>query len=226
MLLSDYRVLERDSLSLFRMLEPDPGDLLDCLNESEENDSRKRIIELLETFRTTQTVARGGDGVALVPMADGTYRRVLAREDGRRYLADANQRLVKEVISREQSQCFRKLNRLLARYRATPFCVGAIETAWMIRFFPMNLRSSAKLAWGKKLESRAAFALISLAREGLLDRVVRCVCGKWLFGRSSSQTFCSSRCRSKHFKSSEQWKAHRRAYMRQYYRLKQSGKVK
>ena len=226
MLLSECRVLEKDLTTPLLIAEPDHTRLLECLNESEEPVCRKRIIELLEAFRATQLAAKREHGTALVALAPGVYGKVLAREDGRRYLADANQRIVREVISKEQAQSFRKLNRLLARYRATPFCAAAIEGAWMIRFFPMNLRSALKLRYAKKQECIAALALISLAREGLLERVVKCVCGKWFFGRSRSQAFCSSRCRSRHFKSSERWKAHRRAYMRRYYRLKQSGKVK
>jgi hypothetical protein len=41
-----------------------------------------------------------------------------------------------------------------------------------------------------------------------------------------NKEFCSVKCRRRHQASSEEFKADRREYMRDYYRLQQSGNVK
>ena len=76
------------------------------------------------------------------------------------------------------------------------------------------------------VESIAIHNAIALAKIGLLGRVMSCGCGRWFFAKFAHQRFCSPRCRKKNHESSEEFKAARRAYMRQYYRLKVSGKVK
>jgi len=64
------------------------------------------------------------------------------------------------------------------------------------------------------------------ASRGLLEDILMCQCGTWLYKRVPAQRFCSAKCRLRAFKTSDRWKAHRREYMRQYYRLNKSGKVK
>lgn len=75
-------------------------------------------------------------------------------------------------------------------------------------------------------ESLAIHGVIELAKLHLLERVSRCECGRWFFVKFAHQYFCTARCRKKHHESSEAFKATRREYMRRYYRLKVSGKVK
>jgi hypothetical protein len=77
-------------------------------------------------------------------------------------------------------------------------------------------------------EGQAFEALFFLGREGLIGNIGRCdECGRWLFKRFSHQRFCpGDKCRLKHFKSSDEWKAHRRAYAKRLYRLHKSGKVR
>jgi hypothetical protein len=76
------------------------------------------------------------------------------------------------------------------------------------------------------IESVAVHSAIELARRGLLQRIMSCECGRWFFGKFTHQRFCSTRCRKRHHEHSEAFRAARRAYMRRYYRLKVSGKVK
>jgi hypothetical protein len=77
-------------------------------------------------------------------------------------------------------------------------------------------------------EGQALGAIFSLGREGLLGNLRRCdECRRWIFARFSHQRFCpGGRCRERYFKSSEKWKAHRRAYSKKLYRLHKSGKVR
>lgn len=66
-------------------------------------------------------------------------------------------------------------------------------------------------------QGRAFLSLLHLAEKGLLDRVRKCAwreCGLWFFGRFSHQLFHSGRCQQRAARSTEEWKAGRRAYMK------------
>jgi hypothetical protein len=83
------------------------------------------------------------------------------------------------------------------------------------------------LAGGRPvIESMAVHNVIELAKLGTLARLMTCACGRWFFAKFAHQKFCSTRCRKRNHESSEEFKAARRAYMRRYYHLKTSGKVK
>src|SRR5271157_3194381 len=73
-------------------------------------------------------------------------------------------------------------------------------------------------------EALAARGVMELARQRLLDRIRRCICGTWFFARFMHQRSCSDRCRHKNYEQSEEFKENRRTYMRSYSRLKTSGK--
>jgi len=115
----------------------------------------------------------------------------------------------------------RKLTRSLRRYSYYPF------------FFPNEGGSDFYWSCTKKKpneelydDSDAVLDLLELARQGLLERLKQCPCGSWIWARFSHQRFCSAKCREKEFRSSLQWKEHRRQKAREYYRLHKSGKVK
>lgn len=60
----------------------------------------------------------------------------------------------------------------------------------------------------------------ALARSGHLSQLRRCsYCQKWLYARYKRQIFCSTKCRQKHYTHTEEFKAHRRQYMREYNQL-------
>ena len=75
-------------------------------------------------------------------------------------------------------------------------------------------------------ESLAALGVIELTKRNLLARIRRCICGNWFSAHFAHQQSCSAKCRHKNYEQSEEFKANRRIYMRNYYRLKTSGKVK
>ena len=67
--------------------------------------------------------------------------------------------------------------------------------------------------------------ILKLTRVGDLTRLRRCKqCQKWLFAKFRHQRFCSTDCQQKNYTQSDAWKAHRRAYMRGYYRKNFSQK--
>ena len=69
------------------------------------------------------------------------------------------------------------------------------------------------------LTGMAVEVILDIAKVGYLGRLRRCLqCRKWLYARFRHQNFCSVKCQQKQYTGSEEWKAHRRAYMREYYR--------
>ena len=75
-------------------------------------------------------------------------------------------------------------------------------------------------------EQLAIWDIVRLTNSGDLKRVRQCECAKWYYATRAEQKACSARCRHKTYEQTEAFKAKRRVYMRDYYRLKQSGKVK
>ena len=81
------------------------------------------------------------------------------------------------------------------------------------------------VAWHVRYSERMAISAINgLLREGLLERVRRCLrCGNWYFAKKEDSKYCSRRCQTT---TTEQAKMKKRAYMKAYYQLQKSGKVK
>ena len=75
-------------------------------------------------------------------------------------------------------------------------------------------------------ERLAVSQLVNLAETKRLSLLRKCACEKWFFAKRADQKACSPNCRHKAYEQTEAFKAKRREYMREYYRLKQSGKVK
>lgn len=111
-----------------------------------------------------------------------------------------------------------ELNERLLRYETGPTAYIELDGSLAVE--------DALTGLGPIGENLAAHAVIQLAEKRLLQRVRRCVCGKYFFANFSHQRSCSAACRHKNYEQTEQFKERRRAYMRTYYRLKISGKVK
>jgi len=75
-------------------------------------------------------------------------------------------------------------------------------------------------------EAEAALAVMNLAEVNELIWLRRCLCGTWFFARRKAQKSCSANCRHKLYEQTERFKAKRRKYMKRYYALQRSGKVK
>ncbi len=68
---------------------------------------------------------------------------------------------------------------------------------------------------------------LDLGRTGQLSRVRRCSdCGNWYFARFAHQRFCTARCRERAFRSSDEWKKHRREKAQEYYWLHKNKNIK
>jgi hypothetical protein len=68
--------------------------------------------------------------------------------------------------------------------------------------------------------TEALETILRLTHIRCLSRLRRCAhCGKWLYAKFRHQTFCSVVCQQKSYTQTEEWKAHRREYMKNYYRM-------
>jgi hypothetical protein len=128
--------------------------------------------------------------------------------------------LTASIVNRKRDKALAELNRLVYQYTMRPVCTFSQNYGLIVAYRHTAPRRA------QVTEAEAASLIVELAMAGLLERLRTCGCGKWFCGRTSTQRFCSATCRIRHFKSSEEWKAHRRKYMREYYRLQLSGKVK
>ena len=65
-------------------------------------------------------------------------------------------------------------------------------------------------------ESDAVFSSLRLAEQGYLDRLRKCFCGKWLYSKFKHQLFCSTVCQQLNFRKTDEFREHRRKFMRKH----------
>jgi hypothetical protein len=114
------------------------------------------------------------------------------------------------------------LERELSRYRFTPRAEvvmgggGKGLSVWDASWKGDDSRREERL---RMTTPEALELILKLTQVGDLTRLRRCgQCQKWLFARFRHQTFCSTQCQQRNYTQSDAWKAHRRAYMRRYYK--------
>jgi len=119
-----------------------------------------------------------------------------------------------------------EINRELAHYPVRHAVSGATQHDRGLWILPQNIRDGGDVAASRRAgeftvtESEAVGMLVSLAADGLLDRIRRCGwrgCEKWFIASRRDQRFCSESCKRKHQRSSPEFKAHRAEYMRKRY---------
>jgi len=78
-------------------------------------------------------------------------------------------------------------------------------------------------------ETLAIWRLLELAKTREFHLLRQCVdgdCGRWFFAKREDKLGCCSEHQRKAYEKTEKFKEYRRGYMREYYALKSSGKVK
>ncbi len=132
-------------------------------------------------------------------------------------------------VSAEYKSLWRDVSRRLASYKMFPQLLFRVGDQWVYRWVtrsnrPIFTRPNTLM---KVTEEDALQSLLSLACQGYLQRVRRCLqCGRWFFARFSTKKFCRTECQQSYFRSSQEWKAHRREYMRKNRALHRSGYVR
>ena len=98
-------------------------------------------------------------------------------------------------------------------------------------------RSNARTEWMRSTQADlreqpvtltdAVVEVVEAATNGFIERIRECLCcQRWFAAALKTQVFCSPECQRKHYWSSSSWKAHRRAYMRRYRRIKSLPNIK
>jgi hypothetical protein len=105
---------------------------------------------------------------------------------------------------------FADLNEMLVSYTFCPvFVPDARERRWRVEKAASSRRNPDEVF--------AVHALVDLAKQGRIDRLKECACGRWYYARFSHQRFCSAECRVKFWEDSEERKEQKRDRARKYY---------
>lgn len=181
--------------------------LVDWLNNKPVTKSQLRVLEILRLYNDLQQ--------------DWKITRNSKRK------ADATEmRAVRTSTNKDYYDRMNALERRLRHYTYFPMLLP-IGPIMQLHWCPASEAKKYSHGWSVNYDDRwAVFDLAQIADMGLLDRLKECTCGRWIWARFSHQQFCSSKCREKHFRSSESWKEHRRIKAREYYQLHKTGKVR
>jgi len=187
----------------YRLLasENTPEQVISWLNAGRKSPAKSRITRIIQLLRQQKALASLGE----------------AKTDAERL---RQLRLVKFVSGSSPLE----LDDLLARYWVSPRVLFFREGPRML-YATTDTHGKPK----EKIERNeiaAAMCVMHLAVRDELDRVRKCDCGKFFLARRLDQLYCSTKCRVRYHQSSEEFKAKRRKYLREWYRLKKSGKVK
>ena len=118
-----------------------------------------------------------------------------------------------------------RLNDLLLRYRLTPHIEpnlgeGGVYLGWTAtkssKGAVVPIPSFRNEAPQPAMDEPGAIQkMLVLSRNGYLERVRRCgACEQWFYARFSHAKFCSRECQQRYFRSSEDFKEHKKQYMR------------
>jgi hypothetical protein len=180
-------------------------DLIKLLNETRTEEG-KSVMRILEQMLDIEALAKPIEGVVLADMeleaTDAPKFNLLCKID--------------EKIAR--------LQRDLAKFKFVPradVIVGGSGNAseWATWWGRSGNQEKGEPTLRMR-PSEAVELILRITQIGSLGRLRRCAnCGKWLYAKFRHQTFCSLSCQQKSYTQSEQWKAHRRVYMRNRYRM-------
>ena len=119
----------------------------------------------------------------------------------------------KKNLPQEFWDAHQKLNETLATFICAPqvdldFLPDELLDWSVVAEEPPIARLSVQVRW-----------VLALIEQRAILKVRRCKqCMAWFFARRSDQQFCKPWCQRKYFQSSEEFKAKRRKYMREYYK--------
>jgi hypothetical protein len=172
---------------------------------------------------------RHGENLVSWLNATGGTKILLAMLDRAKRMGERHDLLSLPPDAQEHDKAFRAFGEFqtnLMRFRFRPFVRFYTGSKWEFAWECRRGNSKWVHTGDPHTEAAALLNLLRLAETKELPRVRKCHCGRWFLARKSDQEFCSTRCRQKAFSATGKFKQRRRAYMRNYYRLKKSGKVK
>jgi len=119
-----------------------------------------------------------------------------------------------------------RLNDLLLRYKLTPSVEprlgeGGVYVRWTTTksskgaAVPIQSFAATEPPERDMDEPCAIQRMLALSRNAYLDRVRTCIaCQQWFYARFSHSKFCRRACQQRYFRSSEEFKEHKKQYMR------------
>ena len=198
--------------------------LVRYLNEAEAEIESRRIIRILEgmlelekieppLWGETKQETEFSTGPKARPFLVGNLPNPLLKK-----ISPEKYRKELEIEKRKSV-----LNRELSRYRFLPFASPHWGGRWLL-IWQIQPQERKKVRFHRGVmelnDGSALQMILDLARAGYLTRLRRCShCRRWLYAKFRHQNFCSTKCQQKHYTQSEEWKAHRREYMRHYYQM-------
>lgn len=188
------------------------------LNDQEHNLGATRILRIVREMKELQAIEKQPWGTSEERKALGDSPLTVTR----RGLTVPNPRLRKvspEKYRREMDISDRtwRLNRELAQYQFLPHVFASGSRRWVV-IWKIRSRTQRSQKPSSQLDEAGALQLIlDLAKAGYLERLRQChQCQKWLYAEYRHQNYCSTKCQQKHYARSDEWKAKRRDYMRDY----------
>ncbi len=179
---------------------------------------QKRIVSILEQMQhlgQMEPPVWGGEGI------DGP---LMVEKDGLTVPNPAFERVAPEKYRLQLEIERRKaaLNRELARYRFTPYAYTTGPNQWTVIWWRERERPERP---DVMTEGQALELILNLARSRHLNRLRHCArCERWLYAKFRHQNFCSAKCQQKQYTDTEEFRAHRREYMRDRYHDQFSAK--
>jgi hypothetical protein len=195
----------------------DPRKLAEWLNDRKGTEEASRVLLLLEDVRESVALARK------------VYQHALDRSP-------------EGALNSHHGAVVKKINERLLDYRVSPQIAPPIGPGmWLApTWIPVNFGRNLSSVWSLSKTGRVrrdlkatmdeievVLAILVLARDGRLDRLKQCKqCHEWFYARVLHQEFHELKCQQAFYKSSDEWRAHRRLWMQDYRRAKESGCVK
>jgi hypothetical protein len=183
------------------------SDLIEFLNRTRTSRG-KRIVEILEKMLELEEMTR-----TIKPEEPMIVALEWKRTDPKKFQIHLQIDKRRAILQRE-----------LSRYRFTPHAEvmmgggGRGPSVWAA-WWKGDAGGGREKHLGL-VASEALEMILKLTQLGDLTRLRRCThCQKWLFARFRHQDFCSKQCQQKNYTQTDEWKEHRRRYMRERYRL-------
>ena len=105
------------------------------------------------------------------------------------------------------------LNRILSRYPTVfRWSISLAE-----RLYGYRGGTFSRVPEGRRWDVQEAYAIesiVELAQAHALDKISRCLCGRWYFRRKADHTSCSIACRKKKHETTPEYKARKAAIAR------------
>jgi hypothetical protein len=119
------------------------------------------------------------------------------------------------IPSEEFRRKLRAIDAQLARHKMRPRVVSGHSR--LLTTSTPRMQTTYRWEWyyGRNPATKAVHQLMKLEDQELLERVRQCMCcGRWLFARFIHHKFCGQSCQLKSYKSSDDWKEHRRKWLK------------